>query len=74
MQTSSQSQSSSPSVTQLKYRPELDGLRALALVLVMGFHAQVPGFEAGFLGVDLFCSQWLPNHSLDLLSSSCGYF
>jgi len=29
-------------------------LRALAVVLVIFFHAKVPGFEGGFLGVDIF--------------------
>jgi len=29
-------------------------LRALAVVLVIFFHAKVPGFQGGFLGVDIF--------------------
>ena len=29
-------------------------LRALAVLLVIFFHAKVPGFEGGFLGVDIF--------------------
>lgn len=36
------------------YRPEIDGLRALAVLSVVLFHAKVPGFENGFLGVDIF--------------------
>jgi len=32
----------------------LDGMRAVAVVLVLLFHLQVPGFTAGFLGVDIF--------------------
>ena len=32
----------------------LDGVRAVAVVLVFLFHLQVPGFKAGFLGVDIF--------------------
>lgn len=31
-----------------------DGLRALAVIAVIGYHAKVPGFAGGFLGVDLF--------------------
>lgn len=33
--------------------PALDGLRALAVLGVMGFHAQAPGFAVGFFGVDV---------------------
>ncbi|GGE04960.1 acyltransferase [Tsuneonella deserti] len=36
------------------YRPEIDGLRALAVVPVALFHARVPGFAGGFVGVDVF--------------------
>jgi peptidoglycan/LPS O-acetylase OafA/YrhL len=32
----------------------LDGIRALAVLLVLLFHLRVPGFRAGFLGVDVF--------------------
>ncbi len=35
-------------------RPEIDGLRALAVVAVVLFHAHVPGFDGGFTGVDVF--------------------
>jgi peptidoglycan/LPS O-acetylase OafA/YrhL len=36
------------------YVAGLDGLRAVAVVLVFLFHAKVPGFGAGFFGVDVF--------------------
>lgn len=37
------------------YLPELDGLRGIAITLVVLFHAGVPGFRTGaYLGVDLF--------------------
>lgn len=36
------------------YRPEVDGLRAIAVVPVLFFHAEVPGFQGGFVGVDIF--------------------
>ncbi len=32
----------------------IDGLRALAIVVVVLNHADVPGFERGFVGVDMF--------------------
>jgi peptidoglycan/LPS O-acetylase OafA/YrhL len=38
----------------MTYSPALDGARALAIALVIGFHARVPGFQGGFIGVDLF--------------------
>ncbi len=36
------------------YRPDIDGLRAIAIALVVAFHFGVPGFTGGYLGVDLF--------------------
>lgn len=39
---------------KLLFRHDINGLRALAVVLVVLFHFRVPGFEAGFLGVDVF--------------------
>jgi peptidoglycan/LPS O-acetylase OafA/YrhL len=38
----------------VKYRPEVDGLRAVAVVPVVLFHAGLPGFDGGYLGVDVF--------------------
>src|SRR5215831_10504078 len=36
------------------YRPHLDGLRAIAVYLVVLFHAGVVRFAGGFVGVDVF--------------------
>lgn len=36
------------------YRPDVDGLRAVAVVLVVCFHAGLAGFAGGFIGVDVF--------------------
>jgi peptidoglycan/LPS O-acetylase OafA/YrhL len=38
----------------LKYRSEIDGLRALAVVSVILFHAGFAIFSGGFVGVDVF--------------------
>jgi peptidoglycan/LPS O-acetylase OafA/YrhL len=38
----------------MKYRPEIDGLRALAVIPVILFHAGFELFSGGFVGVDVF--------------------
>jgi peptidoglycan/LPS O-acetylase OafA/YrhL len=38
----------------MRYRPEIDGLRSVAVLPVVLFHAGVPGFPGGFVGVDIF--------------------
>ncbi len=38
----------------MRYRPEIDGLRALAVVPVVLFHAGLPAVPGGFVGVDVF--------------------
>jgi peptidoglycan/LPS O-acetylase OafA/YrhL len=45
---------SRPNSSHQEYRPDIDGLRAVAVLSVVAFHAfpeQVPG---GFVGVDIF--------------------
>src|SRR4051812_518734 len=38
----------------MNYRREIDGLRALAVIPVMLFHAGFAAFHGGFVGVDVF--------------------
>lgn len=38
----------------MKYRADVDGLRAIAVLAVVGFHAGVPWLSGGFAGVDVF--------------------
>lgn len=38
----------------MKYRPEIDGLRAIAVIPVVLFHAGFDLFSGGFVGVDVF--------------------
>ena len=38
----------------MKYRAEIDGLRALAVIPVIFFHAGFQAFSGGFVGVDVF--------------------
>jgi peptidoglycan/LPS O-acetylase OafA/YrhL len=40
-------------MTDFKYRADVDGLRAVAVILVLLFHAGL-GFSGGFIGVDVF--------------------
>jgi peptidoglycan/LPS O-acetylase OafA/YrhL len=39
---------------KLLYRPEIDGLRAIAIIPVIFFHAGYDFFSGGFVGVDIF--------------------
>ena len=44
---------------KLKYRPEIDGLRAIAVISIIFYHARLVlygknYFSGGFLGIDIF--------------------
>jgi peptidoglycan/LPS O-acetylase OafA/YrhL len=40
--------------SEKSYRPDIDGLRALAVLAVVGFHAFPNSVKGGFVGVDIF--------------------
>ena len=42
------------SVRTLDYRPDVDGLRAVAIIAVVVFHAFPTVIPGGFVGVDIF--------------------
>ena len=43
-----------PRNSNIGFRLDINGLRAYAVLMVLFFHFKVPGFNAGFLGVDIF--------------------
>jgi peptidoglycan/LPS O-acetylase OafA/YrhL len=63
---------------RLGYIPALDGLRAVAVIAVLLYHADVPWWKGGFLGVDVFfvisgylitcllLADWTNHHNLGL--------
>ncbi len=48
------SQMSARGTAPAALRGDIDGLRALAIVLVVAFHVGLAGFSGGFVGVDVF--------------------
>ena len=61
--------------SQFVYRPDIDGLRAIAVLAVIGFHAFPTWIRGGFVGVDVFfvISGYLISTIL-LTGMECGSF
>ncbi len=62
----------------IEYRPDIDGLRAVAVLLVIGYHVFPNWIQGGFIGVDIFfvISGFLISTILlkNLESGRLGYF
>lgn len=43
-----------PNIAHMRYRPDIDGLRALAIGAVVLYHCRFGVFAGGFVGVDVF--------------------
>ena len=65
------------------FRPDIEGLRAVAIGIVLLYHAGVPGADGGFIGVDVFfvisgflitgllVREWSSSGRIDLLGLLC---
>ncbi|WP_106478058.1 acyltransferase family protein [Phytohalomonas tamaricis] len=43
-----------PAIAPVSFRPDIQGLRAWAVIAVLLFHFNLPGASSGFIGVDIF--------------------
>ena len=54
MDTASPSRSAERRIARAAFRPDIEGLRAVAVIAVVLYHAGIPGVGGGYIGVDVF--------------------
>ena len=54
MQTSVETGIEDTPIATNSFRPDIEGLRAMSIIAAVLYHADVPGFESGYIGIDVF--------------------
>ncbi|MCV6978064.1 acyltransferase [Mycobacterium bourgelatii] len=54
MDTPRQPRAAERRIPRLSFRPDIEGLRAIAVIAVVAYHAGIPGVGGGYIGVDVF--------------------
>ena len=61
-------------VRRIPYREDINGLRAVAVMSVVLYHAEFEFFKGGYLGVDIFCNFRLFNSNIVISELNSGSF